>query len=430
MKPKASIVATGTELTRGETHDRNGPWLATHLTTLGIDVDRVVLAPDRPEVLRAAIRSAVQDSDLVILSGGLGPTADDHTTRLVAEVLRRDVVRDPEAERRMRKRVLRRVKDEAAIPQNFFKQAEVVEGSEVLLNPVGLAPGMWIEAEEDRAAIVVLPGVPRELEALYEGLVAPRLLERFALQAPRIFRAKIFGHGESWVEERVQNLGIRFEHLEYGISAKPGELLLKFVAHDAEAGAHIETVAERLQGEFGDDLMILPEGFESGDANRDSDHGRRVHELLLRHTFTVATAESCTGGMIGKALTEHAGSSAYFRGAVVAYHNDVKQRLLGVPEELLDTVGAVSSEVCAAMARGARDVLQSDFAVATTGIAGPDGGSDEKPVGLVYIGLAGPTDDGEANVERHVFLGDRAQVRRRTEIAALELLRRSVREAR
>ncbi|MBI4606299.1 MAG: CinA family nicotinamide mononucleotide deamidase-related protein [Planctomycetes bacterium] len=422
--PNAILCITGSELTRGETRDANGPFLATRLSELGVRVDEVALVPDDPALLAAAVRRAVERAEVVVLSGGLGPTADDHTVRVLAEVFGRGIHRHPEAEARMRARALARGYTDETIPANFYKQAEVIEGAEALLNPVGLAPGMVIPTA--RGLLAVLPGVPREMQPMFRDLVVPAIRKRLALEPPRILRAKVLGMGESWCEARVQRLGIDFARAEYGISAKPGELVVKFIAHRREDHGYLDEVRRLLEGEFGQDIHVLPEGLtDASGAPLDVEHSAIVHALLLASGITLSTAESCTGGMISKCLTDHAGSSAYFLGSVVAYHDAVKERLLGVPRELLERHGAVSAEVCEAMARGARRAFGSRLALAATGIAGPGGATAEKPVGLVYIGLAAEGPGGEeAAVDRSLFVGAREMVRHAATVRALDLLRR------
>jgi nicotinamide-nucleotide amidase len=425
------ICLTGSELTRGETQDLNGCFLAAELTALGVRVDEVRTLPDDPELLARGFREAMERAEIVLISGGLGPTADDHTVAVLARVLGRSVVRDPEAQRRMRERALRRVGSDDQIPANFYKQAEVLEGSTVLLNPVGLAPGCLLETA--RGIVATLPGVPRELEAMFREVFAPELGRRFPLRPPRILRAKVMGLGESWAEARIQKLGIDFERAEYGISARPGELLIKFVAQDPRHHAYLDDVRDRLVREFGEDLLLLPEGLFTGSGDRvEVEHSRLVHGLLLGSGHTLATAESSTGGLVAKLLTDNAGSSTYFRGAAVTYSNDAKRDLLGVGEGLLAAHGAVSEEVALAMSLGARRRFRADLALAVTGIAGPGGGSAEKPVGLVYIALAGPPSpshdrdapEAEVRVERHVFPGGRETVRLQSATRALDLVRR------
>lgn len=423
--PQAIVCLTGSELTRGETHDRNGPFLGTELTLAGAEVREIRLVPDDPAEMARVFQDAVDHADVVLVSGGLGPTADDHTVSVAARLLQRGVRRDPEALSRMRERALRRMGREDRIPENYYKQAEVVDGARVLLNPVGLAPGSLIETP--RGFLALLPGVPQELRAMFRELVLPEIRSRFGLAAPRLVRAKILGHGESWAEARIQKLGIDFSRVEYGISAKPGELLVKFLARDPEGFAYLEEVRALLEKEFGEDLLPLPEGVvtESGEG-AGGEHSRIVHELLLRAQCTLATAESCTGGLLAKRLTDHPGSSAYFLGSVVAYDNAVKRDVLAVDPEILEKKGAVSAEVCRAMALGARRLFRSDYALAVTGIAGPGGGSPEKPVGLVYIGLAGPGAGGEPELiaERQHFWGSRQNVRLLAAVRALDWVRR------
>jgi nicotinamide-nucleotide amidase len=430
MGPNALLCLTGSELTRGETEDSNGPFLATELSELGVRVDEMVLVPDEPKLLAAAVRGAIQRADIVLLSGGLGPTADDHTVKVLAEVLDQKIRRNPEAEARMRARALARGFSEEKIPPNYFKQAEVIEGAEVLLNPVGLAPGMIITTA--RGLLAVMPGVPREMQAMFRKLVLPAIQKRFQIEPPRIVRAKIIGLGESWAEARIQRLGIDFGRIEYGISAKPGELLVKFISHAPPSHAYLDEVRSLLEKEFGEDLLLLPEGLkDSSGAAMEVEHSLLVHNLLLASAKTVAAAESCTGGLVAKSLTDHPGSSAYFLGSVIAYDNRAKERILSIPASLIEKHGAVSEEVCGAMARAARDLFGADFGIGTTGIAGPTGGTPEKPVGLVYIGLASSKSlsgrgEGDLLVERHVFWGNRENVRTLATVRGLDLIRRNL----
>ncbi len=425
--PNAILCITGSELTRGETKDLNGPFLATHLSEMGVRVDGVLLVPDEPSLLAEAYRGCVARADVVILSGGLGPTADDHTVAVLGGVLGRKVLRHPEAQVRMRARALARGMTDESIPANFYKQSEVIEGAHVLLNPVGLAPGMIVTTE--RGFLAVLPGVPREMQAMFTELVVPAIKDRFRLTRPRILRAKILGIGESWAEGRIQKLGIDFERVEYGISAKPGELLVKFLSHEPTNHAYVDHVKALLAQEFSGELFFLPEGLtDTSGAAMEVEQSRLVHDLLVSSGLKLATAESCTGGAIAKSLTDHAGSSSYFVGSVVAYSNEVKERLLRVPRKLLEEHGAVSEEVCEAMARGALEVFGADIAISVTGIAGPDGGSADKPVGLVFTGLAARRQGAEvaAYVVRSSFGGKRDMVRQAASVKALDLVRQEL----
>ena len=418
----AILLVTGSELTRGETRDRNGPFLGTELTELGVRVDEIRLVPDEPRLLAETLRDAIAHADLVTFTGGLGPTADDHTVKVCAEVTGRKIYRHPEAMARMKARVLARGLEESEIPENFWKQAETLEGAEVLLNPVGLAPGFALETA--RGLLVVMPGVPREMEAMFLQLAVPILERTLHLVPPRIVRAKILGLGESWAEARIQKLGVDFSRIEYGISAKPGELLVKFTAHKRGDHALLDGVRSALEREFGADLVLLPEGLrDEAGAQRDVELSALVHQMLLEKQTTLALAESCTGGLVAKALTDHPGSSSYFLGAVVAYDNRIKETLLGVSPELLREHGAVSEAVARAMAEGARARLGAAWAVSTTGVAGPDGGTAEKPVGLVHFAVAGPSG---THAESHRFSGNRDMVRTQAAAKALDLLRRQV----
>jgi len=424
--PNAILLMTGSELTRGETRDTNGPHIATGLSELGMRVDEIAIVPDDPNLLENSIQGAISRADLVIVSGGLGPTADDHTVEVVGKVFGRPVYRHPEALERMRARALARGLTADKIPPNFYKQAEVIEEAEVLLNPVGLAPGMAIET--GRGLAVVVPGVPREMRAMFHELVVPAVEKRFSLDPPRIVRAKIMGIGESWAEAKIQELGIDFARVEYGISAKPGELLVKFIAHNTKHHSYLDTVRELLAKAFPREVLFLPEGLTDSTGEQvEVEHSRLVHEMLLGAGKTVATAESCTGGLVAKSLTDHPGSSAYFLGSIVAYQNEVKENALRVPRQVLEQHGAVSSEVCEAMARGAREIFTADLGIAVTGIAGPGGETPGKPVGLVYVGLATEDTGGKTavQVERNLFWGNRENIRRLATVKALDLLRRA-----
>ena len=423
-KPTAIICVTGSELTRGETHDLNGPFLGTHLTTLGVDVREIRAVPDEPELLAETFAHAMEHADITIVSGGLGPTADDHTVRVLAHALGKKYVRDPEAERRMLERARER-RPGQRVPDNYIKQAEVVEGCKVLLNPTGLAPGSLVETS--RGFIVVLPGVPRELRDMYHQLVEPEIEERFHVAPPRIFRAKIYGHGESWVEERIQSLKLDFARFEYGISARPGELMIKCIAHRHENHGYVDEFREILKTEFGEDLVLLEEGlFDASGKPRVVQHARLEHELLLESGRTLATVESCTGGLVAKLLTDHAGSSRYFLGSIVAYHNRIKEQLVGVDGATLESDGAVAESTCRALALGAREKFGADYGIGITGIAGPDGGSDEKPVGTVFVGVAYPGDGERAHIEKHLFWGQRTNVRTLAAVRSLDLVRRDL----
>ncbi|MEM7263385.1 MAG: CinA family nicotinamide mononucleotide deamidase-related protein [Planctomycetota bacterium] len=430
-RPSAIVLLTGSELTRGETRDSNGSFLASELTRLGVRVLELRLVPDDMEALERTVRWACSSADIVLASGGLGPTADDLSVAAMANVFGRGVVRDEPARLRMRKFATDRLGDERLIPPNFDKQSEVVEGSTVLGNPVGLAPGFVVETDivrDDSSAgvLIAMPGVPRELIAMFQQGVVPLLRERFSLLdslllETRWYRAKILGVPESGAEDRIEKLGFDDSKLEYGISAKPGDLTVRFIARGPDDAAELDSVRVRMAEEFGKDLVELPETLS--EPGSDISWPRVMHERLLAAGVTLATAESCTGGMIAAALTQFAGSSAYFLGSAVTYANAAKVDVLGVGSETLDSHGAVSDEVAREMAAGARERFGADYAVSVTGIAGPGGGSPEKPVGQVHIGIAGP--DG-VTARGFRFSGSRATIRERTVTAALDSVRRAM----
>lgn len=410
---KAVILLTGSELTRGDVRDANGPFLAAQLARAGVIVDEIRLLPDEHARIRDAVATAVGAADVVLVSGGLGPTSDDVTVLAIAEALGRTVARDEASIGVMRERALRRGVAAADLPANYFKQAEVVAGAEVLPNPVGLAPGSLCRTP--RGFLASMPGVPRELEAMFEQSVLPAIAKRFTLAPPWVLRAKVFGLGESWVETRIAALDWDRSLLTYGISARPGEITLHFESHDADASPALTRLGDDLRRAFGEALVWL----EPGDDPRLS-LALIVHRELLRTGRTVATAESCTGGGLAQRLTDNPGSSAYFRGGVVAYDDAVKRDFLGVPAALLKEHGAVSREVAAAMADAARSRFEVDFGIGITGIAGPGGGSDDKPVGLVFAGVASRADTTVAELR---LGGDRGNIRELACMRALDILR-------
>ncbi len=421
--PRALICLTGSELTRGETRDLNGSFLATGLTQLGVEVEEIRLVPDDRTLIAQTLKHGIDHYEITLVSGGLGPTADDLTIEILAEVTQRSIHQDPIARDHMLSFALKRWKSESDIPENYFLQAEVLDGSKVFQNPVGLAPACLIDTP--KGFLVTLPGVPRELHAIFNQSIVQEVGSRFKLVPPRIYRAKIFNVPESLAEARIQNLGITQEDIEYGISAKPGELTIKLVARKIEAHEKIDQLAHDLKTEFGEDFLGLPEGLLNAAGERiESSIIHIVHELLLTHKLKVSTAESCTGGGLAKKFTDLAGSSNYFIGSVIAYQNEIKAKHLGVSTTDLEQLGAVSEPVCQQMAAGAQQRFETDYAIGITGIAGPGGGSEEKPVGLVYIGLAKPNQT--VDVKRFIFNGDRERVRSQTIFKSLDMLRRAI----
>jgi nicotinamide-nucleotide amidase len=411
-RPRAAIVVTGSELVRGERQDRNGPFLAAEALRLGLEPERITIVGDRPEDLDRALGEGL-DADLCLVSGGLGPTHDDRTVERVAHAAGVELVVDAALEDEIGN-VSRMIAERLERPYSEFgpgvtKQATIPEGAHSL-GLAGTAPGLVLET--GRAVVVVLPGPPRELQRLWErALEAPpvrQVLERAPARGRKTLR--FFGTPESAVAEALAAAGGDGNGVEATICAREFEIHVDLVVEpggeeraDEVAGALRETLGRFL---FTEDERPIAE---------------IVLALARDRGYTLATAESCTGGLVAGRLTAIPGSSDVFRGAVVAYADDVKAAELGVPQPMLREYGAVSPETAQAMAAGARTRLTADVAVSVTGIAGPDGGSEEKPVGLVYLHVAGP--DGE-EARRIDLPGDRDMIRGRATTAALHLLRR------
>jgi nicotinamide-nucleotide amidase len=411
-RPRAAIVVTGSELVRGEGEDRNGPYLAAEAVRLGLEPTRIAIVGDRPEDLELAFRAGFE-ADLCLISGGLGPTHDDRTVELVARVAGRPLVVDEALEAEIGT-VSRTIADRLGRPYADFthgvrKQATRPEGA-VSLGLAGTAPGLVLDLDE--RAVVVLPGPPRELQRLWPRALETEPVRRILARAPerehRVLR--FFGTPESAVAEALAVAGGEGDGVDVTICAREFEIHVDlFVEPGAEQRA--AEVESGLRGALGRHLFTEDE--------------RPIAEIVLdlcrARGLTLATAESCTGGLVAARLTAVAGASDVFRGSVVAYANEVKESALGVPAAVLDEHGAVSAEAAAAMAHGVREQLRVDVGVAVTGVAGPAGGSADKPVGLVFAHAVGP--DGEKAV-RTELPGDREMIRGRATAASLHLVRR------
>jgi nicotinamide-nucleotide amidase len=404
----AAIISTGDELTTGRTTDTNAGFIADRLLELGVDVVAILTVGDHRERLSWAWRQALARAQVVIATGGLGPTADDLTTETVAALLGRKVVHDPEVAERIRElfRLFNR-----PMPENNLKQADFPEGAVILPNGLGTAPGYRVEVgpPEDRRHLVVLPGVPREMKPMLTETVLPWLA--------RLIGAANVGH------RTFQTFGISESGLDELIAGIPGEGRWSFRANFPEVSVRVvvrgEDVDARLDA-FGREVHARLGQYIYGEG--DTSMERVTGELLARGPTTVAFAESCTGGLVSHRLTNVPGSSKYFRGGINAYANEVKEKLLGVPADLLAAHGAVSEEVAGAMAEGARRAVGTELGVGVTGIAGPDGGTAEKPVGTVCFGLAAA---GHPTVTRRYQLwGNREWVKLLSSQIALDWVRR------
>ncbi len=413
------IVVTGSELVRGERNDLNGPFLARSLLALGLEPARIEIVGDDPAELEAAVREAVESAELVACSGGLGPTHDDRTVEVVARVAGLPLAVDEELEAEIEgfsRRVAERMKRPYAdFAEGVRKQATIPEGA-TCLGLAGTAPGLVIMASE--TPVIVLPGPPAELQRLWpnalEAEVVRRVLDRGEPPLRRTLR--FFGPGESQVAQAFQEAGADGDGLEVTICARNFEV-------------HVDLVA----APFAEDRMLELESALSERLSRFlySSDGRTVEELVLdrcrEREWSLATAESCTGGLIAAALTSIPGSTEVIVGGIVAYSNEVKTEQLHVPPALIEEHGAVSAEVAAAMARGARERLGVDVAISVTGVAGPGGGSEAKPVGLVYYHVE--TSEGGRGASFD-FPGDRDSIRRRSVVASLHLALRMLEQNR
>jgi len=376
---KAEILTIGDEVLRGEIVDSNKALIASRLLQLDVECHYQASVRDDPEDMRDAFNRGISRSDLLLVSGGLGPTRDDRTTETLAGTLGRKLEFDEGSFEEIRAFFARVGRE---MNETNRKQALFPAGSEILVNPVGTAPGFLLE---ERGTIVVcMPGVPRELSLMMDEQVLPRVEARLDENkgASRV-RARLlrtFGIGESSLEGELVDIAQDGE-AELAFRTSFPDNFLRVMARGAsvaEADTRIEAVVEKIQARIGD--LVYGEGEDTLEAV--------AGQLLGAAGRTIAVAESCTGGMIAQKLTHNPGSSAYFLGGVVAYANSAKQAMLGVPEEALVRHGAVSEPVVRAMATGVRTRFGADIGLATTGISGPGGGSDEKPVGLVYLGMS------------------------------------------
>lgn len=419
MTVRGAVIVTGTEVLTGIVSDANGPWLSERMRARGIEVSHVIVVGDRREDLRAALDFlSAQGADLIVTSGGLGPTADDLTAEVVAEFAGLPLVLDDALEERIAEILVRisrgrRGVDVAAQRAGNRKQALVPAGADIL-EPVGTAPGLVVPGAPDRCPVIVLPGPPRELQPMWEEAVATSavraVLERTEPLERRMLR--LYGLPESELARSlaaIEASGISFEGLEITTCQRRGEIEIATLLRPSASAAY-DAFAAEMARRHGDLL------FSTDAATIDE----RIAALLDGRT--VATAESCTGGLLAARLTDRPGSSAYVLGGVVAYANEAKTALAGVPARLIERHGAVSPEVAAALADGAVAAFGSDFGIGITGVAGPGGGTDAKPVGTVCLSVGarrGP------RIDRTVLLpGDRAMIRQRTTTLALHLLRR------
>ena len=411
MEKNAEIIAVGSELLTPNRTDTNSLYLTEQLNSIGIEVEVKTIVGDSENRLEQVLREAIKRSELVITTGGLGPTEDDITKKVVARVIKKQMVLEERILERIRFRFRSRGLE---MPANNARQALVPVGARILENPVGTAPGLWIEHEG--CHILVLPGPPRELQVIFEESCMPRLSElsggtRLATQ---VF--KVTGLTESSLDEMIAPIYTRYKNPATTILAAAGEIHVHLIAKgksDEDAKRVLTELADKIEYELGD--FVFSRGEESLE--------QIVGYYLLMRQMTLAVAESCTGGLISQRITSVPGSSSYFLCGVTCYSNASKIELAGIPPLLIEMNGAVSQEVAKGLAEGIRLKTGATIGLGVTGIAGPAGGSVEKPVGLVHIALS--LDDTIEHQE-HRFGGDRERIRLWASQAALDMVRRKL----
>ena len=409
----AEIIAIGSELLTPFFQDTNSLYLTGKLNQIGVEVGFKTVVGDNPDHLTSAARNAIARADIVIFMGGLGPTEDDLTRECVAAALGRELHRDPQliTELYTRFAAWRR-----KMPENNEKQADVIEGGVALPNPLGSAPGQWVDAEHEDAPryIMLLPGPPFEIKPMFDQQCLPRLKEKLPPQfiATKLLRIAMLG--ESACDQRVAPIYKKYEDVQTTILAGAGDIQLHFRCRKEtleEAQARVDAVAGEVEDELGDYVY--------------SSNGETLEEIvglfLQMRGATLAVAESCTGGMLGQRISSVSGSSRHFLGGAIVYANDMKNLFANVPPMLIQAHGAVSREVAHAMADGIRDECRASIGVGITGIAGPTGGTPEKPIGLVYVAVS---DGKKTEVVERQFPGDRERIRIYATQQALDLVRR------
>jgi len=412
---KAEIVSTGTEILLGQTLNTNAHYLTGKLSGLGIEVDYHTTVGDNPQRLEEVLRQALKRSELVIVTGGTGTTADDLTKRIAAKIMGVELVLDEESLGRIERFFAARNK---VLTDDDRQLACVPKGAKTLPNRQGTAPG--IIAKIQYKYLVILPGPPKEMEPMFEAEVWPWLKTMVddCRERMHVRVLKVFGLHEKELEQRLGSL-MQTTNPAITLLSKHTEMHVRLIARSAESG-EAERMLEELEKDIRRRLGSLVYG-----KNEDT-LVNVVMSMLKMRGLTLSTAESCTGGLLGGTLTQIPGSSAVFWGGIIGYDNSVKARVLGVDSHLIEKVGAVSPEVAEAMAKGVRQLIGTDLGIGITGIAGPGGGSNEKPVGLVYIALAAAD---RVQVKKFQFVGERETVRQLAVQHALNMIREHLLES-
>jgi len=406
---KAEIISIGSEILRGQITDTNANFIAKKLVELGIDLEHISVVSDNPESLLSTLKLALQRSDLIITTGGLGPTEDDITYKTIARALNLKLIKYPEAEENL-KRILKKI-DKTISPSNL-KQTYLPEGAKIIINQYGTAPAMILE--KDNKIICSFPGVPHEMKNLIEENLFPYLKEKFPpsmIKKSKIL--KVTGLGESSVNELIRDYINKQTNFSFGIYANPEDIQVQITTQ-----APTEKDVDKLLQFSVKQLTKILGNYVYGTDKQSLEEV--VGNLLKTKKLKVTVAESCTGGMLGEMITRIPGSSEYFQGGVISYSAKVKEDLLKVPPEVIKKYGEVSKEVAQLMAEGVRISCHSDIGISITGIAGPGGATEKKKVGLVYMALA----DGKKTItQKHQLFGDRQLIRLRSARRALNMLR-------
>ena len=406
---KAEIIAVGSELLTPDRVDTNSLFLTAELNKLGIEVTRKGVVGDRREDIRDAFALSMARADVVIASGGLGPTEDDLTREVAAELLGRKLESNPDVLLAIQERFRRIGRQMAEVNA---RQAMVPEGATALENLKGTAPGLWMEA--DGRLLILLPGPPNELQAMFARQVAERLAKRSGNVRQVTRELRVVGMPESDLDQRISPIYTKYHDVQTTILAAPGEIQIHLRAWTADAqgiAVVLDEMVERISIALAENVYTtMGESLEEVVAN-----------ALTLNAATISTAESCTGGLLAERLTRTPGSSNYFLGGVVSYSNELKSAWVDVPAEIIESRGAVSPEVAVALADGIRRRTGSTLGVGITGVAGPAGGTPEKPVGLVHIALANGSTPRERGLH---FPGDRDRVRWQASQTALDMVRR------
>jgi nicotinamide-nucleotide amidase len=411
MTLRCEILSTGDEVLTGMLVDTNAAFLADQMGTLGFEVVRQITVGDDRGMLEAAFRQMGESADVVLCTGGLGPTVDDLTTEVAASVLGCGLTLDEGALAFMEGLWKSRGRP---MPENNKKQALIPEVAELLQNPIGTAPGFTVKI--GRAQFFFMPGVPREMKRMFAEQVVPRV-EKLRPE-PSVFQVRLyrsFGLTESGADQRLAGLEARHPGVKLGFRAHFPEIQIKLTVKGpdvAAAQARLEAAAAEVSATIGANIFSDGEPIEAV-----------IGALLKRDGATVSTVESCTGGLVAQMITSIAGASEYFDRGFVTYTNQAKHELVGVPQALLDEHGPVSEPCARAMAEGARERAKTTYALSVTGLAGPGGGTPDKPVGLVYVGLATPE---QTLVRKIHWPGQREQIRAISAMVALDMLRRAL----